>query len=67
MDEDLDGRMHECMKGSIDWWLKGIAELSYGWNLYNNAQVDIRVVQRKMSFFNTAYFFPPETDFEYIP
>ena len=27
----------------------------------------VKVVQRKMSFFNTAYFFPPETDFEYIP
>ena len=26
-----------------------------------------RAVQRKMSFFNTAYFFPPETDFEYVP
>ena len=26
-----------------------------------------RAVQRKMSFLNTAYFFPPETDFEYVP
>ena len=33
--------MHECMKSSIDGWLKGIAELSNGWNSYNNAQVDI--------------------------
>ena len=26
----------------------------------------IRAVQKKMSFFNKA-FFPPETDFEYVP
>ena len=26
-----------------------------------------RAVKKKTSFFNTAYFFPPETDFEYVP
>ena len=46
MDEDLDGQMHECMKGSIDEWLNGIAELSHGWNSYNNAQVDTDEMNR---------------------
>ena len=46
MDEDLDGQMHECIKGSIDGWLKRIAELSYGWNSYNNAQVDTDEMNR---------------------
>ena len=28
--------------------------------------MDTRVVQRKISYFNTAYLLPPETDFEYV-
>ena len=30
------------------------------------ATVYIRAVKRKMSFFNTAYFYLPETDFECV-
>ena len=49
MDEDLDGRMHECIKGSIYGWLKGIAELSHGWNSYNNAQLDTDEMNRPVN------------------
>ena len=48
MDEDLDGRKHECMKGSKDGWLKRIAELSYGWNSYYNAQVNTDKMNRSL-------------------
>ena len=46
MNGQLDGYMHECMKGSIDGLLKGLTELSYGWNSYNNAQVDTDEMNR---------------------
>ena len=34
MDENLDGWMREQMKGSMDIWVKGIVEISNGWNSY---------------------------------
>ena len=49
MNGQLDGWVHEWMKGPTDGWCEGIAELSYGWNSYYNAQVDTDEMNRSVN------------------
>ena len=57
---DASAQSYKCLK------IKQLAKtMSFGVDARD--RMYIRAVQRKISFFNTAYFFPPETDFEYVP
>ena len=57
----VEQKANNQLKTISDWLALNKLSLNIDKTVY------IKVVQRKMSFFNTAYFFPPETDFEYIP